>query len=145
MLPIRYNRTSLPNPMQLLRNDLDDVFQRFWPEENQGGASGVYPMDIHEDADNFFVEAELPGFTKDQVSVRVEDGVLSISAERKEEALDENTETHLRERRFTKVQRRISLPSGLDTEKVEAELKEGVLYLTLAKSERVKPKQISIN
>lgn len=145
MLPIRYNRTSLPNPMQLLRNDLDDVFQRFWPAENQGGASGVYPMDIHEDADNFFVEAELPGFTKDQVSVRVEDGVLSISAERKEEALDENTETHLRERRFTKVQRSISLPSGLDTEKVDAELKEGVLYLTLAKSEQVKPKQISIN
>ena len=129
------------NPIDLLR-DVDRAFNgRFGFEDADIAAK--YPVDIHEDEHGLTVEAELPGFTKDQVEVNVEQGVLSISAER---SIDEKREgkQHLRERRFTRVARKFSLPTSVDTTHVQATLADGVLTLKFPKREEVKPRKIEV-
>lgn len=142
MLPIRMRRNSqVGTPLDLLRDDLDRVFQQFWPETT-GTVTAGYPVDIREDDDHVFVEAELPGFTRDQVSVNVENDALTIEAERQAE--EPKGTSHLNERRYTKVRRSFTLPTGIDANKVDAKLTDGVLHLKLPKAESVKPKRIEV-
>ena len=144
MLTLRQTPVSWPGTLQLFRRDLDDVFRRFWPE-NQPESTN-FPVDVHEGDESFHVEAELPGYTKDQVHVELEDGMLSISAEKTEE--DENEKEkgkyHLRERCYSQVSRRFTLPSGIDSTKVEAKMEDGVLYLSIPKAEQAQARRITI-
>lgn len=149
MLPTLKRRNGLntlwADPYDAMQSELGRMFNRFWGD---GGSMvrdeliGAYPVDIHEDADHIYVDAELPGFTKEQVDVTLEAGVLTISGHRKSE--EHAGESHLNERRFTRVQRSFSLPSSVDESKVEAKLVDGVLHVTLNKREEVKPRKIAI-
>jgi HSP20 family protein len=116
-----------------------------------GGSScgGALAVDLSETEKSVIVRASLPGFSKDEIEVEVADGVLSIRAERESDTQstqDGNGETyHVRERRFGSVSRQIALPEvALDGEPV-AELKDGVLTLTLPKSVRALPKKVKIS
>jgi len=116
-----------------------------------GGSAcgGTLAVDLSETEKSVIVRASLPGFSKDQIEVEVADGVLSISAQcacENEGSQEGNGETyHVRERRFGSVSRRIALPEmALDGEPV-AELKDGVLTLTLPKSAKVLPKKVKIS
>ena len=104
---------------------------------------GLYPVDIHEDDQHIFVEAEVPGFTKDQIQVTLESGVLTISAERDVPGEREGT-THLAQRRYTRVHRRFSMPETVDEQQVEATLEHGVLRLQLAKRAEAQPRKIEV-
>jgi HSP20 family protein len=88
-----------------------------------------------------FVDAELPGFRKDEIDLTLEGGVLTITAERKQEP--KKTE-HLTERRYTRVQRSFALPTSVDESAVDAKLEGGVLKLKLAKHDEVKPHKIEV-
>lgn len=143
MLAIRQNSVGWPASLQVFRRDIDDVFRRFWPENQQEAIS--FPVDIHEDDEAFHVEAELPGFTKEQVHVELEEGVLSISAEQKQEEEEETKgRYHIHERCYTQVARRFNMPSGIDPNKVEAKMENGVLHLKLMKAEQAQARQITI-
>ena len=102
-----------------------------------------YPVDIHEDADGLTVSAELPGFSKDQVDISIDNGVLTIAAQR-DSTKQKDATTHLHERRFTRVRRQFTLPTTVDTTDVEAALADGVLTLRLKKKEEVKPRKIEV-
>jgi HSP20 family protein len=121
----------------------DNPFDMFWDRflGDQEATEGAYPVDIHEDEQHVYVEAELPGFTKDQINVTLENGVLQIAAERKAET---HGQTHLNERRITKVTRRFSIPNTVDDQKVQARLDSGVLHLTLQKRDEVLPRRIEV-
>ena len=142
MLALQPTTTGWPGSLQLFRRDLDDVFRRFWPESHQEMTS--FPVDIHEDENGFHIEAELPGFTKDQIHVELEDGILSISAEQKQEQETEKHKYHVQERSYSQVCRRFTMPSGIDPNKVEAKMDSGVLYLNIGKSEQAQARQITI-
>ena len=116
-----------------------------WPraQDLETSLTGAYPADITEDDEKVYVNAELPGFTKDEIDVSLDDGVLSISAERTPEEF-EGTE-HLRERTYTRVQRRFRLPSAVDDKKVQAKFENGVLHLEMKKHESQKPKRIELS
>ena len=103
---------------------------------------GQYPVDIQEDGENLYVQAELPGFTREQVSVTIDDGVLTIRAERDESSDDRKP--LLNERRFTRAQRSFVLPTEVEDAKVEAKLQDGVLHLTLPKREEARRRQIQV-
>jgi HSP20 family protein len=121
---------------------MDRLFHRLWQEPEVGLTSvGSFAVDVSENNDTLTVEAELPGFSKDQISVSVEQGVLTIEAKREEKA-DEG-QPHLRERTYH-VSRRFSLPTAYDTSSVDAKLENGVLTLTLPKREEVKPRRIEV-
>ena len=107
--------------------------------------AGVFPlMNVTEDKENYYVRAELPGFKAGDLDISVTGEALSISGERKLPGEDEKAQYHRREREAGKFSRIISLPTQMDTKRVEAQCTDGILTVTMPKSEAAKPKQISI-
>jgi HSP20 family protein len=108
-------------------------------------AAGVFPlMNVTEDKDSFYVRAELPGLKPDQLNISVTGNTLSLSGERKIPTEDASARYHRREREAGKFSRIVTLPSQVNTGKVEARCKDGILTITLPKAESAKPKQIAI-
>ena len=101
-------------------------------------------MDITEDEKEFLIKAELPGLKKEEVKVTVEDGVLTISGERKTEKEEKGKKYHRIERAYGSFVRCSTLPEGADPSKVNAEFHEGLLNVHVAKSPMTLPKSIEI-
>ena len=139
MLPTRVKYCVPPvwnDPFRWMDQELGKILQ------TGAKGKGFYPVDVHEDDNHLYVDAELPGFKKDEIELTLEKGVLSINAERKEAEV--KGEKHLAERRYTKVSRNFSLPVEVDEAKVEANLEDGVLHVTLHKREEIKPHKIEV-
>jgi len=131
-----------------LRDEIDRLFEA--PLSELALASQVFSgwtpaLDMHEDKDNIIVKAELPGMKKEDVDVSLHDGSLSISGERKAETKHENAEVYRTERFVGRFQRTVALPAPVAADKVKAVYKDGVLTITLPKTEEAKPKQIDVN
>jgi len=103
------------------------------------------PVDIYENGDHLVLKAELPGINPDDVEVRVEDNTLYLKGERKFETEVKEQNYHRVERTYGTFARSFSLPNSVDSEKVAASYKDGVLTLTLPKKEEAKPKTIKIS
>jgi len=101
-------------------------------------------VDISETEGEYQIKAEIPDVKKEDVKVTVEDGVLTIQGERKHEKEEKGKKYHRIERSYGSFVRTFSLPDVIDEEKVKAEFKEGVLNLSLPKSEKAKPKAIDV-
>jgi HSP20 family protein len=99
-------------------------------------------VDIEENKDAYLVKAELPGVKKEDVSVNIDNGVLTIKGEKKSEIKDKKQ--HRVECSYGSFVRSFTLPQTVKAEKVEAEYKNGILNLTIPKSEEAKPKQIEV-
>lgn len=136
-------RRTFDNPFQALR-DFDRVVNRMWDTVEEGVGTTSFPVDIHEEDDQLIVQAELPGFAKDQIDISVEQGELTIEAKRPAREPQANGKVHLNERRFTHYARRFTLPKAYDTKHVDAGLADGVLTLTLQKREESKPQKIHV-
>lgn len=153
MALIRWQRpeTGRWEPFQhlsTLRDEIDRLFQSplaAFGEEMQPFMSGWSPaLDLFEDKDNLFVKAELPGMKKEDIEISLQDGVLTLSGERKDEKKHDYTHIHRSERFVGKFQRTLTLHTAVDVEKVKATYQDGILTVTLPKSEAAKPKQIQI-
>lgn len=101
-------------------------------------------VDIFEDGDDLVIRAEIPGVEKDNVDIRVEDGTLVLSGERKrdEELKDENS--YRVERSYGKFSRSFRLPTTVDASKIVAQYKDGVIEIKLPKLAEAKPRKIKI-
>ena len=138
-------RTNDSRPSYLL-GELGRILGGTWDDHEEGGATAAYPVDIHEDSQAVYVEAELPGFKKEEIDVSFEKGVLRIVAERKSnQEKREKGKAHLLERRYTRVSRAFALPAEVDDNKVDAKLDGGVLALKFHKREEVKPRRITLS
>jgi HSP20 family protein len=130
-----------------LRNDLDSLFELpFWSglsRQSQLFSSWTPALDLYQDNDNVTAIIELPGMRKEDIEISLQDGTLSISGERKEES--DKTDSTRTERFFGKFRRSVALPVQVDSNKVTATYKDGILTVTLPKAEEAKPKQIQIN
>jgi HSP20 family protein len=102
-------------------------------------------LDVLEKPNEYLVNVELPGVKKDDIQVHVEKGMLSISAERRDEKKEDKDRYHYSERRYGSIKRVISLPEQADADKVNADFQDGILSLTFAKKpEAAHRKQITI-
>ncbi len=101
-------------------------------------------VDIFEDEEEYVITAELPDVKKDDVRVTVENGVLTITGERKFEKEENNKRWHRVERAYGSFARSFALPDDGDVTKVNAEFKDGMLKVRVAKSESARPKQIEV-
>jgi HSP20 family protein len=131
-----------------LRDEIDRLFDA--PFANLALASQVLSgwtpaLDVHEDKDNIIVKAELPGMKKEDIEVSLHDGSLSISGERKNESKHEDAEVYRAERFVGRFQRTVMLPSAVRPDNVKAQYADGVLTITLPKTEESKPKHIDVN
>ena len=143
-LPTRVAR-SFVDPVEAFSRDFD-VFNRFFGNNENGGTRlAPYGVDVREDGDTLVVEAELPGFKKEDVDITLENQTLTLSAERKVEQNDENQGNYLlKERRYTRFLRSFTLPPTVDEKSVQARLEHGVLTVTLNKREETKPRKITV-
>lgn len=130
----------------MLSQDISRAFGELMPTDLEEGMTASYPVDISERDNTLVVDAELPGFDKKDIDISVDNGILSISAERTaEKEEDKGEKRHLHERRFTRVQRRFTLPSDIDESKASVKFENGVLHLELPKKGEPKARKIEIN
>lgn len=101
-------------------------------------------VDISETEGEYQIKAEIPDVKKEDVKVTLEDGVLTIQGQRKQETEEKGTKYHRIERSYGSFARTFSLPDVIEVDKVRAEFKDGVLHLHLPKSEKAKPKAIEV-
>jgi HSP20 family protein len=112
--------------------------------ENLTVADWMPTVDISETEAEYLIKAELPEVKKEDVKVTVENGVLTLQGERRQEKEEKGKKFHRVERSYGSFVRSFSLPESVDEGAVKAEYKDGVLNLHLPKSERVKPKAIDV-
>jgi len=114
-------------------------------EEEWSLGSWAPAVDIFEQDGNIVLKAELPGVDSKDVDVRVENSVLTLRGERKLDNEVKKESYHRVERAYGSFSRSFTLPSVVDTEKIKADYRDGVLRVNLPKREEAKPKQISIS
>ena len=133
--------------------EVSDRLNRMFARPVASGTNGKETMivadwtpsvDISETEGEYLRKAEIPDVKKEDVKVTVEDGVLTIQGQRKQEKEEKGTKYHRIERSYGSFVRTFSLPDVIETDRVKAEFKDGVLNLHLPKSERAKPKAIEV-
>jgi HSP20 family protein len=129
---------------------IQDRVQRLLSDQavRQNGEEGygawVPPVDIFQDQDNLVLRAEVPGVDKDNIDVRVENGVLSLQGERMADTDLDDKNTFRRERIFGRFARSFTLPTMVDATRITARYRDGVLEIVLPKAEAAKPKRVEI-
>jgi HSP20 family protein len=130
-----------------LRDELDRLFDSSLAPifRTPGSFSRWAPaLDVYQDKDQITVVAELPGFKKEDIDLSLHNGVLTISGERKQEE-KKGEEGYRNERFFGRFQRSVTLPAGIDGDRVKATYQDGILKVVLPKAEEAKPKQIEVS
>jgi HSP20 family protein len=127
-----------------LHGEMDRLLEGWGVDLPRTGVPAFPPVNVWEDQDAFHVEAELPGLTREQLQISVNHrNQLTLQGERPVEEFEKGR-WHRRERGFGRFQRVLKLPAPVDADKVEAKLEDGVLLLTLPKSEEAKPRKIAV-
>jgi HSP20 family protein len=133
----------------LIRRTPSNVFGNIineWNRAIEDNANGhALALDVHENDDTYMVVADLPGVNADDISIQLQDDVLTISAETHQEKSENNGNVLIQERRYGKSSRSLRFPVHVNSTNVEADYNNGVLTVTIPKAEEVKPRRISIN
>ncbi len=131
-----------------LRDEMDRLLNEFYGSmlpSSESYEGDWYPaMDVSETDSEVIATLELPGMKREDIKVTVSDGVLTVSGEKKQEKVEENENRHRVERTYGYFKRSVSLPAEIDTSKVKAVYKDGVLKVTMPKLEEKKTKEIPV-
>ncbi|MBN1959194.1 MAG: Hsp20/alpha crystallin family protein [Desulfuromonadales bacterium] len=111
---------------------------------NTKGADWAPRVDISETDAEFCIKADVPGIKREDVKINIEDHILTISGENKREKEEKGEKFHRVERYYGSFQRSFTLPENVDEEKIDAGFKDGLLTLTIPKTEAAKPKSIEV-
>src|SRR3954447_13674135 len=134
--------------MATLQNEVNRLFGTFFDTPTTGGNGGlrrwVPPMDLVETDEHFVLRADLPGLGESDVSIELEDNVLTVSGERKAEHEDKKEGFYRMERSFGHFRRSLTLPEGVDADKIAARFAKGVLEVRIPKPEERKPRRVAI-
>jgi HSP20 family protein len=134
--------------MVSIQDEMNKLFDDFFgrPLVRTEWTEGVWSptVDVSEDKDNVIIKAEMPGVSKDDVRISVQDNVLTLKGEKKQEKEENDKNYHRIERSYGSFCRSFQLPTTVKTDKIKASYKGGVLSVTLPKTEEVKPKEIPI-
>ena len=132
--------------MMAIRHTMDRMFDSALaaPASNWQPMSWDLALDVSENQDEFIVKASLPGINPEDLEITFTNNTLTIKGETQEEKNEEGARFHLRERRIGTFSRSITLPAGIEADKIDARYEGGVLRLSLPKGEGVKPKKIAV-
>jgi len=148
---IRYqpNEVAAWSPVDrlaVLRDEMNRLFDFPGGSRDTGLFGGWTPaLDVIDEKDHFLVLCELPGMRKEDISITLHEGTITIAGERKSAQEQQESETFRSERYFGKFQRSVTLPASVDSTQVNATYVDGVLCIKLPKSEEAKQKQIQVN
>jgi HSP20 family protein len=131
--------------------ELDDFFERYARDVGSSRLAGMGEnmqwrpsADIVENGKEYTIKADLPEVKKEDIDVKVENGVLTLSGERRVEKSTDDEKEHRREAFYGRFARSFSLPEDVDATKITADCKDGVLKVHLPKTEAKKPKSIEV-
>jgi HSP20 family protein len=137
-----------------LSRALDWPFRRLFEDFVQGLEPGlpelwsegrfVPAVDVSEDADGVTLTAEIPGMSREDIEVTVDNGVLTLAGEKRTEETREETGYHRTERRYGRFERRIRMPQYVDVDSIDATYKDGVLTLRMPRAEAAKARSVQI-
>lgn len=131
--------------MDYLRRRMDRLLDEFM--HGDGGERGerwLPSVDVMEDKDKYVIRADVPGLNKDDIKITLQENVLTITGEKKQEKEQKERAYHLTERTYGQFTRSFTLPSKVDPNNIKAEFKDGVLEINLPKSPESKAKEIQI-
>lgn len=162
-IPVTQEKTTVPpptiqpwQPLESLHHAIDRLFDDFgrgWPSFRGPQRAGeplwqqgltTPAVDVTEDEKAYEITAELAGMDEKNIEVKVADGTMTIKGEKTEEKEEKKKDYYLHERHFGSFQRSFALPKGVDTNKIEATFKKGVLTVTLPKSAETQKSQKKI-
>ena len=139
-----YRPVSLFDELDVIRKRMDQLFGAYPGVLGRVGQSSVFPaINLTENNEKFFIRAELPGISQEDLDIQATGNGLFIAGERKIPA-QEGVKYHRREREAGKFSRAVNLPSEIDTERIHAELRQGILTIAIPKAEKAKPRQIEV-
>lgn len=159
LIPWRWGRRQVPareeeTPFETLHREMMSLFDTFFRDFEQGlrawsGGRSLAPVmvpsvDVTETDEEVKVTADLPGLTDKDVEVTLDNDVLVIRGEKKQEREEKKRSYHLMERSYGRFERHIPLPEGLDLDRAEARFKNGVLTVTVPKLPEAKSKRRQI-
>ena len=131
-----------------LRDEMNRLMERplaDFGHSNEFFNGWIPAVDILENKDNVVVRVELPGMKKEDIDISLHEGVLSITGERKQREEDQGNEVYRSERFYGRFHRTVTLPKPVAADKVKAGYKDGLLTITLPKTEEAKPRQIEVS
>jgi HSP20 family protein len=131
--------------LQRLNRFLDEAFAGLpSPEQNVITSAWFAPTDVSEDSNAIQISMELPGVDPEEVRLSLENNVLTVRGEKKQQAEESNERVHRFERTYGRFERTFVLPNTVDPEGVDARYENGVLFIAVPKAERAKPREIRV-
>jgi HSP20 family protein len=159
-LPSQSRRIEEARPMRVIKwepfRDMDDVFDRFFADafrrlprnaaEGRPSLDWAPPADVSETEGEYLIKAEIPEVRKEDLSLTVQDGVLTLSGERRQEKREDGERLHRVERQYGAFARRFALPEDADDQGIRAESRDGVVTIHVPKHkvEQPQPRQIQV-
>ena len=148
---IRQNQTRSPrafgrvSDLEQIRRDMDRLLGMFSEDWSRPFGPGVFPaLNVTQNSDRYCVRAELPGMDSKDIEINAVHNKLTLSGTRRLEQVDELTSYHRRERESGSFSRSLMLPSEIDPARIKAKYSNGILTVSLPKSEAEKPRQITV-
>ena len=144
---IKRDEKNIQDPFVSFRNEMERVFDDFFslkPTE-MFDSEWIPSIDVDEAEKNVYVRAEIPGIEEKDIDATLEENILTISGEKKEEHEEKDKKHWLRESRLGSFQRSVALPEGIKADSAKAKFKKGVLNIEIEKTEKSKPKSIKID
>ncbi|PIQ61404.1 MAG: heat-shock protein [Bacteroidetes bacterium CG12_big_fil_rev_8_21_14_0_65_60_17] len=141
-------RFSPRHDMNRLQRDFDRLFGTFFPgfdEDADQNVSWTPHLDVLETEDAYVLEMDVPGVSRDDIQINLQDGVLTVSGERASREVSENDNVVRVERHAGRFFRSFRLPKKINEQKIEARHENGVLMVTLPKVEESKPRKIKVS
>lgn len=127
------------DPLRVMAND------DFFNSSLRGIINEENPLDLYEDDDNVYVDIQAPGYTKDDIHINIQDGMLIVKGESSSETEESDKRYHRQEIVRSSFTRTATLPTLVHADKAKAKFVDGILQVTLPKAPEVKPKQIEIS
>lgn len=143
----REPRAALPwEPLQAVRDELEGLWKQLAGDRGQGSfvTSAMPPLDLSETATAVEVRMDLPGFKADEINVQISNSVLTVSGDRQEERKEEGKTFYRIERRTGSFSRSVALPARVMEDKVDAQFRDGVLTVTMHKTDDAKSRKIKV-
>ncbi|MEX1229614.1 MAG: Hsp20/alpha crystallin family protein [Planctomycetaceae bacterium] len=136
-----FRRGGLPST---LRDEVQDLFERFWNENGETAGALIPAMDLSETDGSLQARIDLPGLDAKDVNVQVRNNYLVVTGETKEEKEEKGKTYHRIERHSGKISRSILLPCDVNENQIDAKFHSGVLTVTLPKAEQAKSKKVEV-
>lgn len=125
--------------LERMHRRIHHIMKRMWePVGEEIRSFGSFPVDISETEEEVIIKADLPGFSKDEISIKLTEDTADISAQHKEKKVERTEKSYRAERKFGSFRRFLTLPTKIDYNKVEAKFENGVLTIRAPKKEKKK-------